>query len=419
MIGRTNAGGIPILGNATAAEILDGKTALSGGALVTGTMPNRGEVDTDITTKAQVVTIAAGYHNGSGTVQIDATEIAKIASSNIRTGETILGVAGSYDTETISPIAAGWVVASRVGYVNGTKITGTIPSLGATNYTPGTTNQKIAAGKYLQADQTIVGDSDLVAANIKHNVSIFGVGGTYDTETTNPITAALVLANKIGFVNGAKITGTMTDRGAYTPVITTKAQSISIPSGYHNGSGTVTIDSTEQGKIVAGNIKNGTTILGVTGTYVGTVAENALTVTVTNSNYLYSGTGARSDNLMAILINLKVPTQSSASASNRTTSVGTISGTGWVDPTSQVDLAFFTQYTTGSFFGSMMVGVRIIRFFIEANTNVIWCYEEWAQVLDDVGTSYAALTSKKGVGAFRSLDNAYAAFFYSNVQTGN
>ena len=61
----------------------------------------------------------------------------------------------------------------------------------------------------------------------------------------------------------------MTNRGAVTGTIATKAGTYTVPSGYHNGSGTVGISATEQAKIIAGNIKAGVSILGVTGTYSG------------------------------------------------------------------------------------------------------------------------------------------------------
>lgn len=51
----------------------------------------------------------------------------------------------------------------------------------ATTYTPTTSNQTIASGTYLIGTQTIKGDSNLVAGNIKKGVSIFGVTGTYET----------------------------------------------------------------------------------------------------------------------------------------------------------------------------------------------------------------------------------------------
>lgn len=61
----------------------------------------------------------------------------------------------------------------------------------------------------------------------------------------------------------------MPNRGAVTGTITTKAGQYTIPQGYHDGSGKVGISSTEQAKIIAGNIKSGVTILGVTGTMTG------------------------------------------------------------------------------------------------------------------------------------------------------
>lgn len=80
---------------ATAAEILIGKTAYNKGVKITGEMKNNGAVSGKITTKAGAYTVPQGYHDGSGKVQIDATEQAKITPANIREGVTILGVAGA------------------------------------------------------------------------------------------------------------------------------------------------------------------------------------------------------------------------------------------------------------------------------------------------------------------------------------
>lgn len=82
---------------------------------------------------------------------------------------------------------AGNILKDKTAYVNGTKLTGTIPSKAASTITPTTSNQTIAAGQYLSGAQTIAGDADLKAANIKKGVNIFGVAGSYDaiSETLN------------------------------------------------------------------------------------------------------------------------------------------------------------------------------------------------------------------------------------------
>ena len=93
---------------------------------------------------------------------------------------------------------------------------------------------------------------------------------TYNADTSDAdVTASEILLGKIAYANGNKLTGTMPNNGAVVGSITTKAQQYTIPSGYHDGSGYVQIDTTEQDKIIAANIKSGVQILGVTGTYEG------------------------------------------------------------------------------------------------------------------------------------------------------
>lgn len=81
---------------AVIAEVLTGKTFAKGGVVLTGEMPNVGAQTSNISEKTQSVAISRGYHDGSGTVGIAATEQAKIIAGNIKSGVSILGVAGTY-----------------------------------------------------------------------------------------------------------------------------------------------------------------------------------------------------------------------------------------------------------------------------------------------------------------------------------
>ena len=114
--------------------------------------------------------------------------------------------------------------------------------------------------------------SDLLRGKTAHDKSGAPITGTcdYDADTSDAdAVAAEILDTKTAYVNGVKVTGSMPNRGGVTGTISTVAGSYGIQAGYHDGSGTVEIDSTEQAKIIASNIKDGVQILGVTGTYTG------------------------------------------------------------------------------------------------------------------------------------------------------
>ena len=116
---------------AAVGEILSGKTAHARGALLTGTMPNNGAQIGSIGTKTQEVTIAQGYHDGSGKVSISADEQAKLVPNNIREGITILGVEGTMSgsesvvaqARTVTPKFTQQVISPEDGYTHLSQVT--------------------------------------------------------------------------------------------------------------------------------------------------------------------------------------------------------------------------------------------------------------------------------------------------------
>lgn len=92
----------------------------------------------------------------------------------------------------------------------------------------------------------------------------------FDSNTEDATVAvAEMLDGKTAYARGSKLVGTMPNKGAVIGTISTKDGTYTIPMGFHDGSGSVGIDGTEQEKLIPGNIKSGVTILGVEGTYGG------------------------------------------------------------------------------------------------------------------------------------------------------
>lgn len=117
------------------------------------------------TTSKQTVTPDAAY-DGLSEVTVNAMPTATQATPSIEVSDA--GLITAKATQN-----AGYVV-------EGTKsATKQLTTQGAQTITPGTADKTIASGRYLTGTQTIKGDANLVAGNIKSGVSIFGVAGSY------------------------------------------------------------------------------------------------------------------------------------------------------------------------------------------------------------------------------------------------
>lgn len=117
-----------------------------------------------------------------------------------------------------------------------------------------------------------------------HDKSGTIITGTCDFDvnsTDATVAVAEILEGKTAYARGAKLVGTMPNKGAVNGAITTKDEQFTIPTGFHDGSGKVGIDTTEKSKIIAANIKEGVTILGVTGTLAPASGVKAQSKTIT------------------------------------------------------------------------------------------------------------------------------------------
>lgn len=174
---------------ATESDILNPKTAyLSDGTKHTGSMVNRGAVSQTLDTTTTSYTIPQGYHNGSGGVSV--TTQTKSATP-------------SGSSQTINADSGKVLSSVSVGAV--TKNSG----IGQTLYNQGVSDTKVGTA----------GAGDVLS------------GKTFTNSTT------------VGASGG------MTNRGAWTASVTpsSSAQNVTIPQGYHNGSGYVSVGASSGG----------------------------------------------------------------------------------------------------------------------------------------------------------------------------
>ena len=196
-------------------------------------------------------------------------------------------VTPSENTQTVNPDSSYDALSSvTVEAISNTYIGSSVTKKSAATYTPGTSDQNIASGQYLNGTQTIKGDSNLTAANIKSGVKIFNVTGSYagsssggntpnlQTKTVTPSESTQTVSPDSGYDGLSKVTvnaisstyigSDVTKKSAATYIPKTTNQSIA--SGqYLSGTQTIKGDA----NLVAGNIKSGVSIFGVTGTYAG------------------------------------------------------------------------------------------------------------------------------------------------------
>lgn len=178
----------------TGDKMLAGNTAYANGTKYTGTITTN--TGSDISASGDTVTVPAGYYSTQQTKSVSAgsaTAPATItgSSASVSTGTNTITLS---KTVSVTPsVTAGYVSSGTAGN-SSVSLTASVTTKAAATITPTTSNQEIAANTYLTGKQTISGDANLVASNIKSGVSIFGVAGSLTSATVSQDAGTKVLS---------------------------------------------------------------------------------------------------------------------------------------------------------------------------------------------------------------------------------
>ena len=193
--------------NATAENILKDKIAYVNGNKITGTMENQGNKTVILTSQNSSYTIPQGYHSGAGKVT---ASITNLTAANIKDGVTVGGVDGIFTSDGTA--TASQILSGKIAYVQGSKITGTMANQGSRTATLTTQNSSytIPQGYHSGTGKVTANITNLTAANIRDNVTVGGITGTFTSDATADTTK--VVSGYTFYREGAKHTGILVSR---------------------------------------------------------------------------------------------------------------------------------------------------------------------------------------------------------------
>lgn len=255
---------------ATAEDVLATKIIVNKeGSQIAGSMLNNGAVSKSLDTTTTSYVIPKGYHNGEGSVSVTLEEKSAVPTEEeqeivptpgkVISKVTVSAIPGNYIKTDDANAEAVDIIVGKTAYVNGSKVTGSMPNNEAVNKTLDIDNASFAIPKGYhdgmgvakiipetktatptKSQQTIKATSGKVISS----VTIDPIPEEYIDTTDSNATAAQILSGSTAYVAGSKVTGTMKNNGAASGTIDgLTGTSFTIPAGYHNGSGKVNLTS--------------------------------------------------------------------------------------------------------------------------------------------------------------------------------
>ena len=262
---------------ATAADVLATKVIVDAtGRVTTGTMPNNGAVSKTLDATTTSYAVPAGYHSGTGSVSIvtetktltptKQQQVVPATSGKVISSVTVAAIPGNYIDTTDATATAATILDGETAYVGGVKVEGSMPNNGAVEKTLTVTETSYTVPEgYHNGEGTVIivpeqktvhptrSEQNVTptTGKVLSKVTVGAIPANLIDTTDATAEASDILSGKIAYVNGVKVTGSMTNNAAVNGTIDgLTTTSYVVPAGYTTG-GTVSLTNSIETALAA------------------------------------------------------------------------------------------------------------------------------------------------------------------------